>query len=291
MEMHRGPLPQVLLEWQERRKLQDKAVSTLRADKVVERFCEALRIQAVSEITKDAWLRFRHDRIAAGAATGTMNGLHQKLALFLDFCVEEGYTDTNPVRETKVLGKKLARPRTALTLDDARKLIRGPDKLANRLWTGYLLTGMRRDELTGLTRDNIDLDEGIINLRPEETKTRTERYCILGEGLRASIQSRPFDRWVYPNRSGNRYLSNLNRQLRRYCRKLGIRTHMTVHSLRRTMATILLMDLHVHITVVKMLLGHGSIRSGALAETTYCVCRGREPAMVEAQAKLEAALL
>src|SRR5262249_2588755 len=127
--------------------------------------------------------------------------------------------------------------------------------------------GLRVGELTGLNRDDLDLDSGMLTVRG---KGKRERLALLGRpalaalrdwldaptalGPRAQTQSA-----VFLNKNGTRLSSrSVGRLLEKYLAQAGLDPRTSPHTLRHSFATHLL-DAGADIRSVQELLGHRSL--------------------------------
>ena len=203
--------------------------------------------------------------------------------------------DTNPVRGIKPLRDPGKHFRRALELKECRSLLAASPAYRRRVWTAYLCTGMRKMELVSRCWQHVDLDEGLIFLEAEITKTRVARHCIVGPRLAATIMeetSRGAGAPVWPNTKGGPYASNLIRDLRVDCKHAGVDCRgVDIHALRVSFSVLLGFVVEAPDAVRKVLLGHGSVRSGIVSDTKYMKPRMRDARLVDAARRLEDVLL
>jgi integrase len=104
--------------------------------------------------------------------------------------------------------------------------------------------GMRRSEITQLTRDRIDLEEPSITLRPEDTKTgsktgRGRKFAIAPEAIGALREAceGSDSPWLFPNRLGAGPVDkkSINRVMQRLAKSVAIA--FRPHDLRHTFLT------------------------------------------------------
>lgn len=122
-------------------------------------------------------------------------------------------------------------------------------------------TGMRVSEVSNLTRENLDLQDGTIRIFGKGSKERVS--CLLNNDLQKLIKAyyslTPESKFVLQNRSGERYSEqSIRNMINRYCNEANIPIHITPHMFRHTFATSLL-DENVDIRHIQKLLGHSSI--------------------------------
>ncbi len=127
--------------------------------------------------------------------------------------------------------------------------------------------GLRVSELTGLDRDDLDLDAGLATVRG---KGKRERLALLGpeavEAVRLWLQCRSQlagpragGPALFLNRNGTRLSSRgVGRLLEKYLAQAGLDPRTSPHTLRHSFATHLL-DAGADIRSVQELLGHRSL--------------------------------
>ena len=135
---------------------------------------------------------------------------------------------------------------------------------------GYLFTGMRKDELTQLTWDMIDINSGTIRFTtPKTGKPRVipiapHYQAILlrmkreWPGPKNWLERKPSQmKYVYCDSNGKPFTWNMGHFIPRLAKKLGLR-NIHLHALRHTFATRLAP--HVSGFELQQALGHSSIR-------------------------------
>ena len=158
----------------------------------------------------------------------------------------------NPFRNVKQLKIEGDNLPGYLTLYDIEKLLSViDDEDFKQLVIFYLNTGCRRDEALNLTLDNIDFNRKKIKIT--QTKSGKDREIPLNEKLLKILERR--NREV-PFGFKSHYVTH---KFKEYVRKAGINERFSVHSLRHTFASHLVMN-GVDLYTVQKLLGHSSIR-------------------------------
>jgi integrase len=97
--------------------------------------------------------------------------------------------DRNPVEGLRMF-RETSRNRT-LTSEEYQRLLNHCSPHYQPVVQLAYITGMRRGEITGLKWDQVDLKEGIITLKSEDTKTQEEREIPLDGGLIDLFQKIP----------------------------------------------------------------------------------------------------
>lgn len=127
----------------------------------------------------------------AGCSDRTVQIVHSTFSAAMRDAVRRGLIEVNPVSRVD-RPRAVSRPRTALTVDQARHLIMHSvttgDSLAS-LWAAYLFLGPRKGELLGLTRDRVCLVEGAAQIdlswALSSVPWRHGRGCKCSGGVRA----------------------------------------------------------------------------------------------------------
>ncbi|MFH1009990.1 MAG: site-specific integrase [bacterium] len=120
-----------------------------------------------------------------------------------------------------------------------------------------LLTGMRRNEAAYLQWEAVDLKQGCISLRAQETKTRRGRYIPITEEVRAIFEELgPAGHGrVFPGLKPE-YVSRI---FPRICIAAGIR-RLKLHNCRDTFAANAVLG-RIPTSIIQRILGHADIRS------------------------------
>jgi integrase len=162
------------------------------------------------------------------------------------------------VRRVKLLEENNRRLRY-LSKDECQELLRECDSHVKPIVTMALNTGMRKEEILGLTWDRVDLKHGFILL--EHTKNGERREIPINNTLRATLKSltRRLDvRYVFFDGETAKRYQDVKKGFSGACRRAGI-ADFHFHDLRHTFASHLVM-VGVDLTTVKELLGHKDIK-------------------------------
>lgn len=172
----------------------------------LERLCPDLAIAPCATITPDM-LRKALDKCHAGHET-SWNNLRRELATLFNFAIKHGYIVTNPC---KSVDKMLVREQeiAALTTDQLIALFRAcsppsdvdpratdyQKRLNGQDTTGLLLyvalgafAGIRPFELTRLTWADISLEDNVVSIRAQHSKTGGARHIAIHPTLLAWIR-------------------------------------------------------------------------------------------------------
>jgi integrase len=149
-----------------------------------------------------------------------------------------------------------------------------------------MFTGLRRREVVFLQRADVDLANGVVQIRAKphlgfRPKSGRERSVPIDPTLRPFVEKRlrecvgPSDEaWVFPTREGTRYSGKTRWfavSTHETAKKAGINRPLTFHDLRRTFGAMLI-ESGVHIYTVSKLLGHSDVR---ITEKVYAPISGK----------------
>jgi len=202
------------------------------------------------------------------------------LRTFFRFCCREGVCRSNPAAGLTAPRQERRLPRV-LTVEEVFRLVAAPpdstplERRDRAVLELLYAAGLRVSELTGLNREDVDLDGRMARVRG---KGRKERLVPFGEpagralGLYLSAWSemrrprrgrRPADSGsgmpLFLNHRGGRLTSrSVRRILERYLRRAAIEQHVSPHALRHSFATHLL-DHGADLRAIQELLGHASL--------------------------------
>lgn len=189
---------------------------------------------------------------------------------FFRYLVRERLVRSNPFVGLRAPKSPKTLPK-ALSPDEAAQLLRAPaeeDAMAVRDRAMFELTyssGLRLAELTGLTLDNLDLEEQTVRVTGKGNKTRVVpvgRLAILA--LEAWLVRRPAvadaeQRAVFVNGSGHAVSPRtVQHRLKRWAIKQGLSRPVHPHMLRHSFASHVLQS-SGDLRAVQEMLGHASI--------------------------------
>jgi integrase len=131
-----------------------------------------------------------------------------------------------------------------------------PDQQAANIFRLLLLTGARRSEVLSAKWEHFDLEEGMWTKPAGSTKQKTEHSIPLSAPARQLLASLPklHDEWLFPERGGQHYRTNLDHSWALICKAAGI-TGLRIHDLRHSYASTLV-SAGFSLPVIGALLGH-----------------------------------
>lgn len=211
-------------------------------------------------------------RVNLGSKSRSAARLLSSIKRFYQYCVREQIIREDP--SDRVDAPKLGRSLPKfLSEDEVEALLDAPDLkdpigVRDRTMLELLYaTGLRVSELVGLKTGQINLRQGVVRVQGKGNK---ERLVPLGQesiswlekylkDTRQKIAPASSSDYVFPTRRQ----SAMTRQafwylIKRYALKVGIKKHLTPHTLRHCFATHLL-NHGADLRVVQMLLGHSDL--------------------------------
>jgi integrase len=201
---------------------------------------------------------------------GKVAAIRDKSALsaFFSWAMREGIAKTNPTMNAQALAENPARERV-LDDDEIRAVWRAcQDDDFGRIVKLLLLTGCRRNEIGGLSWNEVNLQTGVLTIPGTRTKSRRELRLTLPAVALEIIKSVPrradrqclfgesggeYARWGYAKEAIDRRLAEAGHQLRPW----------VLHDLRRTCRS-RLAAIGIRPDIAEMVLGHTSHRQGVI---------------------------
>jgi integrase/recombinase XerD len=196
------------------------------------------------------------------SAAGTVNQVFNSLRLL--------YVDL--YKKPFVIGS-LPRPQKEKKLPDVlneseiRMLFAGVPNLKHRtiIMLAYA-SGLRVGEVVRLRVEDFDGERGLIHVR--EAKGKRDRFTVLPDSLRGQLYTywKQYglgkNGWLFPSESREYHLSERSIQsvIQRIVKKVGIKKHVGMHTLRHSFATHLL-EHGTDLRYIQELLGHQSIKT------------------------------
>jgi integrase/recombinase XerD len=206
----------------------------------------------------------------------TQNNNLKVVKAFFRFLVEENYLLSNPSRNLRYARRPKVLPRSFLTKEEMRRLLKAPDTqtaLGYRDRTMLELmysTGLRRAEVSNITLADMDSQDGF--LRVNRGKGRKDRVVPLGKiacgyvenyvkAVRPMLMGSKTHPFLFVTDRGNP-CSNfvVGHVVKQYAAKAKLEKNVTPHTLRHTCAT-LMMKNRAHVRHIQELLGHELLSS------------------------------
>lgn len=231
----------------------------------------------LKDITSSKLSDFEARRRKSGATNPTIRRDLDCLSSLFSSCEEWEWLDSNPAlgykRKRARKGLKESPPKTRyLSLEEEDAILSEATPTLYRAAAFAIDTGLRKEEQFSLLKSDIDLAKGVINVRPEITKTtRARQVPLLPRSLEIAKYLLENVRGPYLFTSpatGKRYSEKSNTfyaRLQRTRKRLGV-PPVSWHDLRRTAGTRLLNVHKLSMHEVSLWLGHQSIQQ---TERTY----------------------
>jgi integrase/recombinase XerC len=191
------------------------------------------------------------------------------LRSFLQFLQRQGHLSANAARRVQMPKIRLPLP-NVLPIDHVFALLDTPEDPASpqRLRDQAILelfyaAGIRVSELAGLNRDDVDLPSGTLRVRG---KGKRERQVFFGDTARKALEAYlharsqagqvSMEEALFLNYRGGRLSPRgIHLLVKKHCRRTGVTTRTSPHTLRHAFATHLL-DSGADLRSIQELLGH-----------------------------------
>ena len=222
------------------------------------------------------------DEISERGSTRRADTVRAIMSSIFAFGVDRGLVQSNPASGLKNRHRNEARTNIAgpedirtlwLAIDNHQAPV---DTSIARVIRLTLLTGQRRAEVVGATKDELQLEgpSPVWTIPTGRAKNRTEHRLPLAplaqqlfqEAVDEAGGGSPF---VFPGHRGNGQIhpDSVSTAMARMCDKLGIKK-IIVHDLRRTMGTYM-SQYGVPVDIRGLILNHGGKRKGNITEGVY----------------------
>lgn len=187
---------------------------------------------------------------------------------FYRFCEKKRHCALNVSKSVPYI-KTEQKERVFLSEDEVNRLIEFTDNNSIKIaFQTLYLTGIRISEFLNLRNQDVDLESKVIYVKLGKGKKDrnipiSDKLCLL---LRQYIKDYRIDAGTnifFSTKSGKMSPSYVNRLLKIYAEKAGIKKHVTAHILRHSFATNLLKN-GVDILRIQKLLGHSSLKTTSI---------------------------
>lgn len=290
----------VVERWERRQKRQHKR-STSETRRI-------LNIHVVPELGDRAIESIRRrDVIDLLERLGDEKGLHAQvnrvqraISGVLGYAVDADLIEANPLAGLKPQVKELERERV-LSVDELVKVWKAAEHLTEapkacvRL---FILTGQRREEVTGMSRLELDYDwdqkiwkaGGLWTIAAARYKSKRDHIVPLSAAARDIIAEQPrgaAGEFIFSANFGRTSFAGWRRAATTLAEKAALDTPWTLHDLRRSFATGLGDELNIDESIIQRLLGHASrSRMGVTARYERSERLAQMRAAVDAWAEL-----
>lgn len=234
-------------------------------------------ITSIYDITKEHVSQYRKEVFYHLNDKGQQNSFHTQnnyirvMKTFFYFLYSEGYLSCNLAKDIPYAKVPQSLPKTILTPQEAKKLIKMPDihtPLGYRdraILEVLYSTGIRRNELRNLKPQDADCEKGF--LRVVKGKGGRGRIVPLGRIackyvenyirlVRIDLAGKKNSPYLFLTHTGNKFCTSTMREIiHYYTKKAKIKKTVTPHVFRHSMATHLLQK-KANIRCVQEILGH-----------------------------------
>lgn len=203
----------------------------------------------------------------------TINNELTVVGIIFNFAVESGFITENPFRRFKLLKNSDAKRGRVISSEEIEILLKGCERVSEGRWFRQILitflnTGMRLGELLNLTWEDIDLDNGIIEIRekPFWSPKSYARIIPINNRVReilGALVVKSQSKFVFTKNGSQIPVNRLRKKLLTLSKRVGLPHITRIHDLRHTFASNLLMA-GVDIPTVSALMGHRSWNTTAI---------------------------
>lgn len=231
-------------------------------------------VDMVSTSLVRAWVVSMHRRgLSKSSIARRLHGVRS----FWSFLLRFGYADTDPVREVSI--PKYERPLPKhLPAEDLEALLeasqRSPSVMCAfrnyAMMSLLVFTGMRRGELINLKLSDVSLREATVRIRGKGNKERVIPLVDRAvDAVRDWLEFRPADcghDFLFTTTGGNRvHASRMQRIWRSILERTDIDPNgVSLHTLRHSMATLLLQSGEASLPEIQRILGHARLDTTAI---------------------------
>lgn len=221
-------------------------------NKFTEKFDKEIACSSITKLQVEDWL---NEIKLLPLSQNTIHGYGKQLMHFLNFLFEYSYTPMFKInREVKT--KPEVKEKIIFSDKDIIKIFDNLDeKNSNFTTTVYLLfyTGLRSSDIMTITKNNVDLENRVINYY--SPKRKKYREIAFHEDLVLIIKKRVLEV------EGNQLLNysrveNLGRAITRFIESLDLRKEYTARTFRKTFITLCRSRYDMDASIVRELVGH-----------------------------------
>ena len=241
----------------------NKAPASYRRDEVALRnFVTVTGHQKLSDLTPWSIEKFKQTRLET-MSKRTVNLEITMVKAMLNKMVELEVIPENPIKSVSKIRGPESKTLEFLSKEEVAALLPVLSTAYYPIIYTFLKTGLRKSELVYLEWEDIDFDKmliRVVNKKAHPTKSYKPRYIPMDRKLAKLLRSikRTKSSYVFVTERETIRKNNLITNLKRAARLAGIKKNVTVHMLRHTYASHLVMA-GVDLPTVKTLLGHSVI--------------------------------
>ena len=237
----------------------ERKKSFIRDERSIKKLSEFFSPKLVREIKPSLVAEYQSFRLLEKSYRGhstkpaTINREIACLKTIFNKAIRDGKIATNPVRGVKLLRENNERQRVLSSEEWEKYKASCPPWYLPVAFAAYF-TAMRRGEIANLTLSRLDLKEGFIRLKPEDTKTDCGRSVPIApelmEVLKRVLKVRPLNSDRIFHRNGRPItLEDIRRAHERTCKEAGIKGFV-FHDFRRTRVNLWRMEGHDYFKIM-----------------------------------------
>lgn len=244
------------------------------------RFLGQMGVSDIAAVTREMVRDYQTHLYEETNAKGETNGVQAQnngmrtVKLLFRFLRDDDYLAQDPSRDVPYAKTPRRLPRSILTKQEVRKLLRAPDTHSlmgyrdRAMLEVFYSTGLRNSELGALKVEDVDTDEGFA--RVNLGKGGKDRVVPMGKiacryvenyikAVRPHLARDPANRCLFLSLRGNRMGRIVIAQnIRRYARRAKLQKPVTAHTLRHTCATQMMRN-KANLRHIQELLGHACL--------------------------------
>jgi len=222
---------------------------------------QSLGDRPFTEVRRKDAVALRAERQGVGVRPATVNRFTSSLSCLFNWAIEQEYTLGNPFARIRLKEMNIRTP--ILTQKQYQELLsNSPDQLKPWIYIA-IFSGLRMGEIALLRWSQVDLESGVISLRPTETKGKRERIIPISPTLEEFLKKR---RATSPEATfvilGDRPSKECGKTWCRFRNQLpwAVEMGLHFHDLRHACATALRMK-NVDLHEVGEILGHRDLKT------------------------------
>ncbi|MBL4827102.1 MAG: site-specific tyrosine recombinase XerC [Spongiibacteraceae bacterium] len=243
-------------------------------------WCEERGIDRIEQITRPILQRYQRYLYYAISRSGNPLSVQSQrnrlttVRTWFKFLMRENLILYNPASELELPRPEKRLPKHTLTTEEAEQVLSQPDietgtGIRDRAILEVLYsTGIRRQEVINLTREDINTSAGVLAIR--QGKGRKDRFVPVGERALLWVKKYLDDvrpQYNLPSSPHNVFLSEsgtamgphpVSRAVKKYVKQSGIEKSGSCHLFRHTMATLMLEN-GADIRFIQQMLGHAML--------------------------------
>ncbi len=232
---------------------------------LVPQFIRIVGAEKVKDVTPQKAGLYLQNRTAAGLSPRRVNAGLRAVQTMLRWASRQGMIGQNPLRHCDKVQERKVKPRRPLEDWEIKKLLEASPPRYRRIWTAFLTTGLRKNELIELRWKDVDLERGLLRVRAEICKVRREDFIPIAPELEVVLLAIRPDRpepeaHVFLNAAGRPWRNNLLTRFKYCVKTAGIDpVGLDIHSLRQTYGTLLASDPANDVRTVMSLMRHSTV--------------------------------